>query len=99
MIGHGALAKCVAPFRALTARALVIPLAAAELPGGPQALAAALDAAAAERLARAGAVFAPADLLPLPIAAIPGWDAEQLGSRLYDDASVFRPRREGANTC
>jgi hypothetical protein len=28
----------------------------------------------------------------VPIAALPGWDAEQLGDRLFDDVSVFRPR-------
>jgi len=47
---------------------------------------------AATRLAELGAAFSPADLLPLPVAALPGWDVEGLGARLFDDASVFRPR-------
>jgi hypothetical protein len=29
-------------------------------------------------------------LPPLPVAALPGWDSEALGARLFDDPSVFR---------
>ncbi len=90
-IGHGLLAKCVAPYRAITAHALVLPLAAQDLPDKPQALAEALDAAAAARIAGADDAWSPESLLPLPIAALPGWDREGLGARLFDDASVFRP--------
>ena len=90
-IGHGLLAKCVAPHRAITAHALVLPLAAEDLPDEPRALAEALDAAAATRIAEAGDAWSPEWLLPLPIAALPGWDREGLGTRLFDDASVFRP--------
>jgi len=49
----------------------------------------AMDAEAAKRIAMPG--FAPGLLLPLPVAALPGWDAEGLGERLFDDLSVFRP--------
>lgn len=91
-IGHGLIAKCVAPFRALTARALVVGVDAAALPADPGDFAAALDRAAAARLSALGLGLSPAHLLPLPIAALPGWDTEGLGARLFDDASVFRPR-------
>jgi hypothetical protein len=90
-VGHGLLAKCVAPYRAITARALVLPLAAENLPDEPRALAAALDVAAAARIADSGDAWSPGSLLPLPIAALPGWDREGLGAQLFDDASVFRP--------
>jgi hypothetical protein len=90
-IGHGLLAKCVTPFRAITARALVLPLAAEALPAEPFELAATLDAAAATHLAALGRNFTPRALLPLPIAALAGWDTEHLGSRLFDDIAVFRP--------
>jgi hypothetical protein len=30
--------------------------------------------------------------MPLPVAALTGWDAEHLGERLFDDGAVFRPR-------
>ncbi len=93
VIGHGMLAKCVAPFRAITGKALVLPLAAAAVPADPVALASALDIAAAAHLARLGTSFTPRTLLPLPIAALPGWDAERLGCRLFADVEVFRPLR------
>ncbi len=95
VIGHGMLAKCGAPFRAITAKALVVPLASAALPADSFELALALDVAAAARLNAFGARFAPRSLLPLPIAALPGWDTEHLGRRLFDDAAVFRPLRGG----
>lgn len=91
-IGHGLLAKLFAPFRAITAKVLVLPLPAAALPEDPAALAAVLDAAAAAALGARGAAFAPADLLPLPVAALPGWDLEGRGAALFEDTAVFRPR-------
>jgi Protein of unknown function (DUF3025) len=91
-IGHGLLAKLVAPFPAITAKVLVLPLAPAALPEGTAALVAALDAAAAAEVGARGAALAPADLLPLPVAALPGWDCEGRGAELFDDAAVFRPR-------
>ena len=90
-MGHGLLAKLVAPFPAITAKVLVLPLSAAALPSEPAALTAALDAAAAALLAGRGATFAPTDMLPLPVAALPGWDCGERGARLFDDAAVFRP--------
>ena len=91
-VGHGLLAKCVAPYRAITAHALVLPIPAEPLPDEPHALAAALDAAAARQIEESGDAWSPESLLPLPVAALPGWDRERLGARLFDDASVFRPR-------
>jgi hypothetical protein len=89
VIGHGLLAKLVAPFRGITARALVLALDGAASPADPALLAAALDASAAATI---GAAFAPEDLLALPVAALPGWDMEASGARLFDDTAVFRPR-------
>ena len=92
VVGHGLLAKLAAPFRAITGHALVLSLDAASLPEAPAALAAALDAGAARAIVARGTSWSPRDLPPLPVAALPGWDAEQLGLRLFDDVSVFRPR-------
>jgi hypothetical protein len=77
---------------------LVIPLDPASLPDDSSASAARLDAAAAEQLKAYGPLFAPSALLPLPIAALPGWDPDRdcLGERRFDDASVFRPRPHSA---
>ena len=89
IIGHGLAVKLLQPFRAITAKALVVPLDPSEVPDGDAAREA-LDAAAAALVA--GPSFAPPVLAPLPVAALPGWDCEGLGERLFDDLSVFRPR-------
>jgi len=91
-IGHGLLAKLAAPFRGVTGRALVLAIDPAALPHGAEASATALDAAAARAIAAHGATLAPEQLLPVPVAALPGWDLERLGARLFDDVSVFRPQ-------
>ncbi len=95
--GHGLLAKLAVPFRGITGRALVLALDPAVLPRDPATRATALDAAAAGAVAAFGAEFAPEHLLPVPVAALPGWDTERLGARLFDDAAVFRPRAPRAN--
>jgi hypothetical protein len=92
VIGHGLLAKLVAPFRGITAKVLVLALDGAALPADPALVAAVLDNAAAAALAAGGLAFAPEDLLALPVAALPGWDMEASGARLFDDTAVFRPR-------
>jgi len=96
-IGHGLLAKLAAPFRGITGRALVLALAPAALPRDAAALATALDAAAARVVDALGATLAPEQLLPVPVAALPGWDMERIGVRLFDDVAVFRPRASRAD--
>lgn len=91
-LGHGLLAKLTSPYRGITAKALLLPLDGRSLPEEPVPLAAALDAAAAAMISARGGAFAPEDLLPLPVAALPGWDLEASGARLFDDAAVFRSR-------
>lgn len=86
VLGHGVLAKLRSPYRSLTAHAWWLPV---DLDGENAEHAA--DAAVAQRLRQGGAV--PDDLLPLPVAALPGWDTERLGTTLFDDAAVFRPPR------
>jgi hypothetical protein len=87
-IGHGMLVKLLAPFRAITARTLILPIDPALLAAGTDGQAR-VDAAAARAIGDAG--LRPEVLPPLPVAALPGWDSEGLGVRLFDDHSVFRP--------
>lgn len=89
-VGHGLLDKLRKPYRALTAKTVVMRVQAGALslleePG-------AFDERGASSVAEA--VARPDKLPPLPIAALPGWDVEALGIRLFDDVSVFRPRCE-----
>lgn len=107
VIGHGVLAKLLAPYPALTAHALVIaptagPRARFERegggvrclaePGSPEAL----DRSAAAWLAACGVAFTPAMLLPLPLAAWPGWDPAGRGPERFHDTAVFRPPSRSA---
>jgi hypothetical protein len=87
-IGHGMLVKLLAPFRAITARTLILPIDAATVPAGAAGRAH-IDEAAARAIGNAD--LRPSTLPPLPVAALPGWDSEGLGARLFDDQSVFRP--------
>jgi hypothetical protein len=91
-IGHGMLAKCVRPYASLTAHALVLPVDAARLPAAPAAFASALDEAAAQWIAEAGAHWSPASLRPLPLAALPGWSCAASGADRFLDTTVFRRR-------
>lgn len=90
VVGHGLLARLVAPYPALTAKALVVPLDPSALPPGETGRTF-VDAAAAAVVA--GDDFSPARLAPLPVIALPGWSAGVPDGRIFDDATVFRPLR------
>lgn len=88
VVGHGLLDKLRAPYRALTAQALVIDVAASDTEATRMER---IDAAAARTVGDPR--FGPRCITPLPIAALPGWDSEALGERLFDDRAVFRIKR------
>jgi hypothetical protein len=93
IIGHGILARLDRPFPGLTAKALIVALDPAALPAEPALRRRALDIAAAARIADADLGFAPADLLPLPLIALPAWAPAGAGEARFADVSVFRPAR------
>lgn len=82
VFGHALMEKLTAPYRAVTAHALHVRLAA-------DAPLAAVDAAVAAALDEG---LAPGRLRPLPVLGIPGW-ADNDDATYYDDAAVFRPAR------
>lgn len=92
-IGHGLLVKLSTPFRALAAKVLVVAVEPRSLPVAPLERCRVLDTAAAQRLRGGGDWAEPGGLLPLPVAALPGWDTERLGAALFDDGAVFRRSR------
>lgn len=87
-IGHGMLVKLLAPFRAITARTLILLIDPSTLPEGAAGHVR-VDEAAARAIG--DAALRPEVLPPLPVAALPAWDSEGLGARLFDDRLVFRP--------
>jgi hypothetical protein len=89
VLGHGLMAALERPFAALTAKALVICPAASQ-PAAADTIAG-CDAEAQQRLAATATTFQPRALLPLPIAAWPGWDPLARGDERFADTRVFRP--------
>lgn len=79
--GHALLEKLACPYKAITAHALRIPLAAdASLAEVDQRVAAALDDDLSSE-----------HLMPLPVLGVPGWCAQNNDASFYSDAAVFRP--------
>ncbi len=79
--GHALLEKLVGPYKAITAA--VVPARGASFES--------IDAAAAAFVARPD--LAPRLLEHLPVLGVPGWCADNMDARFYDDARVFRPLR------
>lgn len=92
IFGHATYEQLLAPFRGLTAKAVLyeVPPDWQERPYGERM--AAID----ERLAadlQAGRYLAPRDLQPLPLLGIPGLVPENDDPAYYDDTWQFRPGR------
>ena len=80
VFGHALMEKLVAPYKAICAHALHVPLDAGATPR-------AIDTTVAVAL---GTDLAPKQLLSLPVLGIPGWAANEDPS-YYTDPRVFRP--------
>jgi hypothetical protein len=82
VFGHALMEKLGAPYKAVTAHAVPVPLPA-------DASIADIDAQVAATL---DPTLTPRRLLPLPVFGIPGW-ADNDDLAFYDDPAVFRPAR------
>jgi hypothetical protein len=85
-LGHALMEKLGAPYKAITAHALVI-----ERP--PDAPLNELDLMVSRRIDEG---FRTTALLPLPVLGVPGWCVGNANPTYYDDTSVFRPMRGAA---
>ena len=96
VFGHAILETALAPFRGLTAKALILDARDDALESPTDVLNAVLDARAAEYFAAPEALASTRSLAPLPILGIPGWTTENDDPAYYDDVGQFRPgRRRG----
>jgi hypothetical protein len=93
VFGHAILEKSLAPYKGVTAKALVIDVADEALALPLAALVDLLDARAADHFARPSALESTRALQPLPVLGIPGWTPENRDPSYYDDENVFRPGR------
>ena len=91
VFGHAILEHSLAPFKGVTAKALVLDVPEESLDDA--ALVGSLDARAAEHFARTEALASTQSLQPLPVLGIPGWTPESEDPAFYDDTAVFRPGR------
>jgi hypothetical protein len=92
LFGHALMEKLVAPYKAITAHVLALPVTADFFALAAPARLAALDSALARQLEGDG--FYRGCLTPLPVLGVPGWWPQQ-DRAFYADASVFRPKRAG----
>jgi hypothetical protein len=92
-LGHAIHEKAMRPYKALTAKALILAVPQEFFGMALEAQLADADARAALFLATPDALATTHKLAPLPIQGIPGWEAANESAAFYDDASVFRPGR------
>ena len=96
VFGHAIYEKALAPYKSVTAKALIVELPPGLLCAPVDAQLAELDARAALHFSRAEALASTRSLPPLPILGIPGWEAANESEAYYDDVSQFRPGRADA---
>jgi hypothetical protein len=95
VVGHALHEQALAPFKGVTAKALVVPVSEATLARPVETLLAHLDERAAAHFDAPGALASTRSLHPLPILGIPGWTPANEAPAFYDDVRVFRPGRRG----
>jgi len=96
--GHAMLEKLIAPYKSMTAKALLIKVSPQTMLLPSTELLPLLDKELARLLLAGQVLNKPAQLSPLPLAGIPGWDfAGQQNEDFYNDSDVFRPAPKGLN--
>ncbi|QDZ30291.1 DUF3025 domain-containing protein [Noviherbaspirillum sp. UKPF54] len=91
LFGHALMEKLVSPYKAITAHARPVIAENAYFGLSPCDKRIWIDEAVKNQL---GAGLTTAEFTPLPVLGIPGWWDGQ-GQEFYDDAAVFRPKRQG----
>ena len=91
LFGHSLLEKALAPYPAVTGRALIIDVSDSNL---LETEVHTIDALAASALGAADTLRSTRSLAPLPIMGVPGWWRENEHESFYDDVAVFRPSRK-----
>lgn len=91
-LGHALLEKWRAPYKAMTAHAVILPIAPIAWRQDEASRRACLDEALATAL-DSGAFARARPFAPLPVCGVPGWWAANADPAFYADAAVFRPCR------
>jgi hypothetical protein len=97
VFGHALLEKALEPYKAVTAKALLLEVPSDFLDRPAPAQVEEADRLAAQWFARDEALVSTRTLAPLPVLGVPGW-AENDSAGFYDDPAVFRPGYGKAGT-
>ena len=90
--GHAMLEKYLSPYKAMTAKAILVHLSKKKFELTREQQLIFLDRFIAENLRNEKCLTRPACLAPLPLAGIPGWwQGEKQDTQFYNDLLVFRP--------
>jgi len=91
--GHAMLEKYLAPYKSMTAKALLVHVDADFPELSRQEMLTCLDKEISKHMLAGMLMTEPACLTPLPLAGVPGWwpEDEQGEDLFYDDPTVFRP--------
>lgn len=93
VFGHAIYEKALAPYKGVTAKALIVELAPGLLDASTERQIAELDTRAAHYFSGTRALASTRSLPPLPVLGVPGWEPANERQDYYDDVSQFRPRR------
>lgn len=93
VFGHAILEKALAPYKGVTAKALIAPVDAAYFSAPLQAQVESADARAARYFEDPRSLASTRSLSPLPVLGIPGWCPDNESASYYDDLEYFRPGR------
>jgi hypothetical protein len=96
--GHALCEKALAPYKGVTAKALILDCGPALLEAPLDRQLAELDARAADYFSGAEALVSTRTLPPLPVLGIPGWETANEREAYYDDRAQFRPGRSKTET-
>lgn len=93
LFGHGLMERALTPYRGLTGKGVILPVAQ-ELLAQPLALQLAqVDQMLAQRIADTRQFLRPQDLAPVPLLGFPGFSLDNECAEYYDDQRYFRPGR------
>ena len=93
VFGHALAEKLLAPYKGITARALILDTGGTLIDADAARQLAFADAEAAVWLARPDALASTRELAPLPVLGIPGWTPDNADPAYYDDNTQFRAGR------
>ena len=96
VVGHAMLEKYLAPYKAMTAKALLLHTSTEFMQRSREEQLGFIDREVAQKMLDQQVLTEPASLSPLPLAGVPGWwmTAEQASDGFYDDFQEFRPPPE-----